>query len=93
MFGKILLEEFEGLTKLPQEYASAFMGATEKVVGADYKPLLCLGRQVVNGKNYFFIAEQTLTTADVEKSIVLLAVNEFNGKFIVVPHSIEKIIG
>ncbi len=90
MFGKILLEEFEGLTKLPQEYASAFMGATEKVVGADYKPLLCLGRQVVNGKNYYFIAEQTLVTNPPIRRIVKLVINSLNGKHEII--SVEEVI-
>ena len=90
MFGKILLEEFDGLTKLPQEYASAFTAATEKIVGADYKPLLCLGKQQVNGKNFYFIAEQTLVTNPPLRRIVKLVINSLNGKHEII--SVEEVI-
>ena len=91
MFGKIELENFKGLTTFPQKAASAW-SAVENLVGAKYVPLIYLGKQIVKGVNYFFIAEQTLMMAEAERNIVILCVNEFNGKFIVVPHSVQKII-
>lgn len=91
MFGEIEFEQFAGLTKMPQSAASAW-GAVEKLIGAKYLPLLYLGKQLVNGVNYYFIAEQTLQTAGKEKNIVVLCVNESGGKFLVVPHSVQKIL-
>lgn len=91
MLGQINLEKFSGLTTMPQKAASAW-AAVEKLIGAKYVPLVYVGSQLVKGTNYFFIAEQTLMTASQERNIVLLCVNEFNGKFVVVPHSIQKII-
>ena len=91
MFGQIELEKFTGLTKMPQKAASAWC-AVEKLVGAKYLPLVYVGSQVVKGVNYFFIAEQTLQTSTAERNIVLLCVNESGGKYLVVPHSVQKII-
>ena len=63
MFGKINLENFDGMTKMPQKAATAWAGAFgEPLAGASFKPLLYLGDQLVNGTNYYFIAEETLAT-------------------------------
>ena len=91
MFGQIELEKFTGLTKMPQKAASAW-SAVDKLIGAKYLPLIYLGSQLVHGVNHYFIAEQTLMTADKERNIVVLCVNESGGKYIVVPHSVQKII-
>lgn len=90
MFGKVKFEEFKGLTMLPQRAASAW-AKVDELVGAEYKPLIFVGTQTVRGTNYWFIAEQTLSIAQLEKRIVKLAVCEFNGKFEVVNESIEVI--
>lgn len=90
MFGSIQLENFKGLTSMPQKAASAWC-AVEKLIGAKYVPLVYVGSQIVKGVNYYFIAEQTLMTADKERSVVLLCVNESGGKYFVVPHSVTKI--
>ncbi len=82
MFGQIKFEEFEGLTKMPQEAASAwsaFEGAG--IVGASYKPILYVGLQEVKGTNYIFIAEQTLMTADQDKHLVTVKINNFEGEY------------
>lgn len=89
MFGKIELEKFEDLTGMPQDYASAW-NALEKLVGASYKPLLCLGKQIVEGVNYYFIAEQTLTTHPPLKRIVRVVINGFNDGYRLV--SVEEIL-
>lgn len=91
MFGQIELENFSKLTKMPQKAASAWY-AVEKLIGAKYVPLIYLGKQPVKGVNHYFIAEQTLQTAEKERNIVILCVNESGGKFIVVPHSVQKIL-
>lgn len=93
MFGKIKLEEFKGLTAMPQKAASAWSGAgLENLVGASYKPLLYLGSQIVKGQNHWFIAELTIPySADIRK-IVLLTINEFEGKYTLIKESIEVIL-
>ena len=74
---------------MPQKAASAWVSVEGGIVGAGYKPLVYVGEQVVKGVNHWFIAEQTLITAEPERHIVKLAVNEFNGEYKIVPHSIE----
>ncbi len=92
MLGEIKLAKFTSLTEMPQKAASAW-AAVEELVGANYVPLLYVGTQQVRGTNHWFIAEQTFITALPERHLVKLAVNEFNGSFAVVPHSIEVIAG
>lgn len=93
MLGAIEFENFEGLTltSMPQEAASAW-SAAEGLVGASFKPLLYVGKQVVRGVNHIFIAEETLITATPKKRIVTMAINAFNGVYAVVPNSIDVII-
>lgn len=89
--GGITFEEFQGATDMPQKAASAWVALDGDMVGAGYKPLLYVGKQVVKGVNHWFIAEQTLMTATPERHIVKVAVNEFEGKFELVRDSIETI--
>lgn len=101
MLGGIQLEEFKGLTSMPQKAASAWIAVEGSgFTGAGYKPLLYVGSQVAKGVNHWFIAEQTLILAQPERHIVKIAVNEFNEKkddgeletvYKIVPHSIEVI--
>ena len=80
MFGKLNLEEFTGLTSMPQKAASAWSGfESAGLVGASYKPLLFYATQLVKGTNYYFIAEQTLTTHPIIRRVVKLVINEFEG--------------
>ena len=81
MFGQICLEGFVGLTSMPQKAASAWTGAFEDLVGAEYKPLLFYATQFVKGVNYFFIAEQTLITNPPIRRLVKVIINEFDGKY------------
>ena len=62
--------------KLPQEVASA-MGAANSapLLGATYNPIWYIGKQVVNGVNHLFIAEDIRTTKNKDKSIVGLVIN------------------
>ena len=91
MFGSIEFENFEGLTKMPQKAASAWSGAMLGLVGVDYKPLVYVGTQPVKGTNYHFIVEQTLMTYPIVRRIATLAINEFEGKYTIVPDSIKTI--
>ena len=79
IFGGINVVEQQELTKMPQEAATAW-DAVKEVVGAKYKPVAYIGDQVVNGTNYVFIAEQTLTAATPERRIVAIKVNVREGK-------------
>ena len=92
MFGKIQLEEFKGLTAMPQKAASAWSSIMDGLVGVNYKPLVYCGAQVVKGLNYWFICEMNITYVKSERKIVLLAINEFEGKYELVKESIEVIL-
>ena len=93
MLGAIQFQDFEGLTSMPQQAASAWSALENGgLVGASYKPLLYIGTQQVRGVNHWFIAEQTLVTNPPVRHIVTIAVNEFNGVYAVVPGSIDVII-
>lgn len=93
MLGAIEFENFDNLSKtMPQKAASAWSAVDEmKIVGAGYKPIAYIGSQPVRGTNHWFIAQMTLFTANPEKRIVTLAVNEFNGNYTVIPTSINGI--
>ena len=61
--------------KLPQDVASAMGAVNGKLLGATYNPIWYVGKQLVNGINYLFIAEDIRTTKNKDKSIVGLVVN------------------
>lgn len=90
MFGKINYANFTALTSMPQEAATAWYGGVKGLVGAEYRPLLYLGNQVVKGINYFFIAEQTLTTNPPIKRVVKVVINSFQGVNEII--SVEEIL-
>ena len=71
--GAIQLEVFTGLTKLPQKAATAWTAA-EGLIGVNYKPLLYVGEQVVDGVNYWYIAERTLITNPARRNVVKFAI-------------------
>ena len=75
---------------LRDEIEKGFKKAMLDFVGAEHKPILELGTQIVKGTNYYFIAEQTLILATPQRHIVLIVVNEFEGKYTTV--GIEQII-
>ena len=91
MFGKIELENFTGLTSMPQRAATAW-GAVENLIGVKYKPLLYCGKQIVKGTNHFFIVEMTTADKFASRHIAILAINEFEGKYELVEESLEKIL-
>lgn len=93
MFGKINLENFTGMTSMPQRAASAWVGSRiDELTGAKFKPLLYLGDQVVNGTNYYFIAEETLPTNPVVRRVVRLTIHELGGEFTLLGGSVMEII-
>lgn len=90
MFGRIELAQFEALTKAPQDAASAMCVFEGEIVGAGYKPILYLGKQVAKGTDYFFLAEQTLADKSASRHVVAVVVNGFNGEYEIV--NIEEIL-
>lgn len=87
MLGRIELEQFSTLTKMPQDAASAWDAVCE-MCGVLFKPVLYVGRQTVDGINHWFIAEETQITLDGERRLVMLAINESAGGFKLLPQSI-----
>lgn len=90
MFGKIELAQFEPLTKAPQEAASAMCVFEGELVGASYKPILYLGKQIAKGTDYFFIAEKTSADKFSSRHVVAVVVNGLNGEYEIV--NIEEIL-
>lgn len=92
MFGKIQLEHFNGITQMPQEVATAWHDAFDGLVGAEYKPLVYLGKQLVNGINYYFVAEQTFMINPIHRGVVCLAINANDNDVTLIDESIREII-
>lgn len=88
--GGINIIEQVGMTKFPQEAASAWSYFDGAIVGAAYKPIAYVGTQIVKGVNHVFIAEQTLITAEPVRHIVLVTINEFQNNYITV--GIDRIV-
>lgn len=61
---------------LPQKVQSAFTSVTGGLTGAEYMPVLYVGSQLVNGKNYCVIALQTLVTPDAPNRLVKMVIHE-----------------
>lgn len=89
-FGGIEFEEFEGLTKMPQDVASAWSGV-EGWTGSSFKPIKFLGRKVERGVNFWFFAEETTIAPNPERKLVIFAINGFNGKYAIIPSSVQEI--
>lgn len=82
MLGQVKLAQFKAIETMPQEYQTAWDAVSwEQFTGAKYKPLLCAGEQVVHGVNYFYVAEQTVSDANVTRRLVLMAINERDGEY------------
>ncbi len=84
MFGTIKVAEQPELKKFPQKAASAIPILEEELkslTGATYKIIGYVGTQSVKGTNHVFVLEQLMSTAKVERHIVEVSVNEFQGEF------------
>ena len=62
-------------TALPQDVATALGVVNSGLLGATYQPIWYVGKQIVNGVNHFFIAEQVRVTKKQDKMIVGLVIN------------------
>lgn len=77
-----LTPEFGGLelinkpaTSVPQELATAFGEINEGLLGATYTPLWVVGKQVVNGVNYYVICKEVRATKETNTLIVNLVIH------------------
>lgn len=68
----------------------AFDMAVRPLVGAIYKPLAYVGKQIVKGTNYYFICSARRVHPDSIPYPAVVCVNQFDGAFMVV--SIEPLI-
>ena len=75
MMGGIELVEFNNPVNLPEELATAYVACVESLIGCAYKPVLFVGTQVVNGINYYLLAEQTVMNAQQTKNLVEVVIN------------------
>lgn len=89
LFGGLQFEDFESV-KPPQEVATAISGL-EGWTGSSFKFIKFLAKQTCKGVNYWILAEMTLTDNPSTKKIVNLAINGFNGKYAIIPSSIEEL--
>ena len=87
--GNIEVLEQKELTVMPQAAANAW-SAMSGLVGANYKPMAYVGTQIVKGVNHVFLAEQTMMTVHFDRHIVIVTINEFDGKYCLV--NIERVI-
>lgn len=63
---------------LPENVATGFAAATDKLIGVGYSPVVYLGKQIVNGTNYAVLAETTVVGAD-KKNPVIVVINQKPG--------------
>lgn len=93
MYGQIQLEQFAGLKDMPQKAASAWYGAElDKLMGANYKPLVYLGSQTVNGTLHWFIAEQFIPYKFEIRHVIKLAILEKDGQYTFDDDTVSKIV-
>lgn len=78
MTGAFSVENAVGAA-LPQSVKTAFSMATQDLTGVKYKPLVCLGSQVVAGTNYAVLCKATSVTEE-PKSALAVAVIYVNPK-------------
>ena len=90
MLGSIEVLEQKELTAMPQSAANAWGVAMNSLVGANYKPMAYVGTQIVKGVNHVFLAEQTMMTVHFDRHIVIVTINEFDGKYCLT--NIERVI-
>lgn len=77
---------------MPDEIAAGFSDVMGSLVGANYIPVLYVGKQVVSGFNYMIICRQTLVVPGEPEHLVNVIINCAPGtnKWSVV--SIERIV-
>ena len=74
---------------LRDEIEQGFKRAMAGFTGAEHKPILELGTQVVKGVNYIFICESKIVYPDAEPYLTAVTVNNFQDTWTIV--GIEKL--
>lgn len=77
---------------MPQKVASAIYKLGEKLLGAQYSPIVYLGYQQVNGINHAVLAEQLVTTGRDTKNVVILIFNEKPNEMEATLVSIDRVL-
>ena len=91
MFGQIKLENFDEI-RLPQKAQSAWDGVPmNELVGVNYKPLMYVGAQEVNGILHWFIVERTLVYKNPIRHIIKMAILEKDGAYEFMEDSVIEI--
>ena len=75
---------------MPEKVATAFSEIQGQLLGAEYTPIAYLGSQLVHGTNHAILAEQLLITGKDSKNVVLMILNELDGKFTIA--NIERVL-
>lgn len=70
--GWTLAEDFG--TTLPENAQTAFDTATTGLLGVNYRPIACLGTQVVAGTNFAILAAMNTVTAEPKEGLVVLTI-------------------
>ena len=65
----------QSATKLPQDLASGFAKINSEILGATYQPIWLVGKQLVNGTNYYLICKEIRSTREKTTGIVCLVIN------------------
>ena len=79
-------------TNMPEKVATAVVGMSGDLLGAEYVPICYLGSQVANGINHAVLAEQIVLSGKDTKNIVLLVFNEKPNDIVATCVGIERIV-
>ncbi|EED4925063.1 hypothetical protein WP05_22865 [Salmonella enterica subsp. arizonae] len=77
---------------LPGCVASVFAEVTSTMIGAEYLPVLYLGKQIVSGTNYMIICKQVLLTEHADTYMVKIVIHKPAATGRPVLASIERLL-
>ena len=63
-------------TEMTDESKDIFNKAFESLLGVTYNPLMLMGRQLVNGTNYEFLAEATVVSPDQKPYLCVITIHK-----------------
>jgi hypothetical protein len=63
--------------EMPDEVEEIFNTAFEGYVGVSYRPIIYIGKQVVKGMNYYFVAEARVSYPEAVPYAVTMTINQF----------------
>ena len=66
--------------KLAPEVQTAFSTAEKSLIGASYKPVLYIGKQVARGENHYIVCESCVIYPGATPRAVIMGINIFEGK-------------